>query len=194
MASYKNFWDFLTIIVHQSVIFQEAKPLYDLLAEPKEKITKQKRASSNKKRQKPSSQPIIWTEQHQNILENLIESLKSPEIMAFPDFTLPFIVHYDASENGLSAILYQKQNNEMKVISYASRTLSPAEKNYHLHSGKLDFLALKWAVTEKFRDYLYYAEHFTVYSNNNPLSYLMTSSKLNATGMRWVSELANFKF
>ena len=172
---------------------RKAKPLYDLLAEPKEKITKQKRASSNKKRQKPSSQPIIWTEQHQNILENLIESLKSPEIMAFPDFTLPFLVHCDASENGLSAILYQKQN-EMKVISYASRTLSPAEKNYHLHSGKLEFLALKWAVTKKFRDYLYYAEHFTVYSDNNPLSYVMTSSKFNATGMRWVSELANFKF
>ena len=73
--------------------------------------------------------------------------------MAFPDFTLPFIVHCDASENGLGAILYQKQNNEMKVISCASRTLSPAEENYHLHSGKLEFLALKWAVTEKFRDY-----------------------------------------
>ena len=82
----------------------------------------------------------------------------------------------------------------MKVISYASRTLSQAEKNYHLHSSKLEFLALKWAVTEKFRDYLYYAEHFIVYSDNNPLSYVMTSSKLNATGMRWVSELANFKF
>ena len=87
---------------------RKAKPLYDLLAEPKEKITKQKRVSSNRKRQKPSSQPIIWAEQHQNILENLIESLKSPEIMAFPDFTLPFIVHCDASKNGLGAILYQK--------------------------------------------------------------------------------------
>ena len=173
---------------------RKAKTLYDLLAEPKEKVTKQKHASSNKTRQKPSSQPIIWTEKHQNILENLIESLKSPEIMAFPDFTLPFIVHCDASENGLGAVLYQKQQNEMKVISYASRTLSPAEKNYHLHSGKLEFLALKWAVTEKFRDYLYYSEHFTVYSDNNPLSYVMTSSKLNATGMRWVSELANFNF
>ena len=137
---------------------RKAKPLYNLLAEPKEKITKQKRASSNKKRQKPSGQPIIWTEQHQNILENLIESLKSAEIMVFPDFTLPFIVQCDASKNGLGAILYQKQNNEMKVISYASRTLSPAEKNSHLHSGKLEFLALKWAVTEKFRDYLYYAD------------------------------------
>ena len=143
MASYEKFWDFLTIIVHQSVIFPEKQNLYDLLAEPKEKIAKQKRASSNKKRQKPSSQPINWTEQHQNILENLIESLKSPEIMAFPDFTLPFIVNCDASENGLGAFLYQKQNNEMKVISYTSRTLSPAEKNYHLHSGKLEFLALE---------------------------------------------------
>ena len=43
-----------------------------------------------------------------------------------------------------------------------------AEKNYHLHAGKLEFLALKWAIPDKFRDYLYYAPSFTVYSDNNP--------------------------
>ena len=61
-----------------------------------------------------------------------------------------------------------------------------------MHSGKLEFLALKWAVTEKFRDYLYYAPEFTVYSNNNPLTYVLSTAKLNATGHRWVSELADF--
>ena len=72
----------------------------------------------------------------------------------------------------------------MKVISYASCILTPVEKNYHPHSSKLEFLALKWDITNKFRDYLYYPEHFTVYSDNKPLPYVMTSSKLNALGMR----------
>ena len=114
--------------------------------------------------------------------------------MSYPDFTKSFIVHYDASEKGLEAVLYQEIGGKMKVISCASRNLTPAEKNYHLHSGKLEFLALKWSITETFRDYLHYANEFTVYSDNNPLSYIMSTAKLKATGMRWVSELAAFNF
>ena len=63
-----------------------------------------------------------------------------------------------------------------------------------MHSGKLEFLALKWSVTEQFRDYLYYAPEFVVYTDNNPLTYVLTSAKLNATGLRWVGELADFNF
>ena len=77
--------------------------------------------------------------------------------MSYPDFTKPFIVHGDTSEKGLGAVFYQKLDGKMKVISYASRTLTPAEKNYHLHSGKLEFLVLKWSVSEKCQDYLNYA-------------------------------------
>jgi len=73
----------------------------------------------------------------------------------------------------------------MRVIAYASRALSPAERNYHLHAGKLEFLALKWAVTDHFRDYLYYSPKFTVFTDNNPLKCILTSAKLNATGLRW---------
>ena len=63
-----------------------------------------------------------------------------------------------------------------------------------MHSGKLEFLALKWAICDKFRDYLYYSKPFTVFSDNNPLSYVLTTAKLNATGMRWIGELADFNF
>jgi hypothetical protein len=84
-------------------------------------------------------------------------------------------VNTDASQDGLGAVLYQKQSGVMRVIAYASRTLSPAEKNYHLHTGKLEFLALKWAVKEQFRDYLYYAPEFTVFTDNNPLTYICSN-------------------
>ena len=117
-----------------------------------------------------------------------------PPILAYPDYDSPFIVDTDASQQGLGAVLYQEQQGTVRVIAYASRTLTPAEKNYHLHSGKLEFLALKWAVTEHFRDYLYYAPKFVVYTDNNPLTYVLSSAKLNATGLRWVGELAEFNF
>lgn len=75
-----------------------------------------------------------------------------------------------------------------------SRMLMAAKKNYHLHSGKLEFLSLKLAVCEQFRDYLYYAKSFTVYTDNNPLTYILSAAKLNSTGHRWEVELADFTF
>lgn len=114
--------------------------------------------------------------------------------MVYPDYEKLFIIHTDASKDGLGEVLYQRQNGKTRVIAYASRTLTPTERNYNLHPGKLEFLALKWAVTEQFRDYLYYAPEFTVYTDNNPLTYVLTCAKLNATTLRWVGELADFRF
>ena len=118
----------------------------------------------------------------------------SPPILGYPDFSKSFVLHTDASQEGLGAVLYQKQGGKMIVIVYGSRSLTKAEKNYYLHSGKLEFLALKWAVCEHFRDYLYHAPDFIVYTDNNPLTYVPTTAKLNATAHRWVSELADFSF
>ena len=175
-----------------------AKPLYDLISKPREEEPAKKMKNNSKRYggQKASSEKICWQKHHQQIVDSLLNYLKSPEVMAYPNFEEPFTVHCDASETGLGAILYQQQIEckRLKVIYYASRTLSPAEKNYHLHSGKLEFLALKWALCDKFREYLYYSKPFVVYSDNNPLSYVLTTAKLNATGMRWVSYLAQFRF
>ena len=81
--------------------------------------------------------------------------------MAYPNFEKPFVLHTDASKDGLGAVLYQHRNDILRVVAYGSRTLTPAEKNYHLPSGKLEFLVLKWAICDQFRDYLYYAPKCT---------------------------------
>ena len=99
-------------------------------------------------------------------------------ILGYPDYSLQFVLHTDASKEGLGAVLYQRQSGQMRVIGYGSRTLSPSERNYHLLSGKLEFLALKWAICELFRDDLYYASSFTVYTDNNPLTYVLSTAKL----------------
>ena len=158
-----------------------AKPLFDLLKDTGKPCVR-------------SSKPITWLQIHQDALNSLIDLLSSPPILAYPDVNLPYALYTDASDKGLGAALYQYQGGEMRVIGYGSRTLTAAEKNYNLHSGKLEFLALKWAITEHFRDYLYYAPSFIVYTDNNPLTYVMSSAKLNATGHRWVAELADFNF
>ena len=112
-------------------------------------------------------------------------------MLAYPDFSKPFELHTDASILGLGAVLYQVEGKDKRVIAYASRSLTPSEKKYSAY--KLEFLALKWAVTEKFRDYLQ-MKHFTVLTDSNPLAYVLTSAKLDATGQRWASALGQFDF
>lgn len=126
-------------------------------------------------------------------MSNFIDELTSAPVMAYPDFELPLILHTNASNEGLGAVLYQQQDGKLRVIDYASRSLSPAEKKYHLHSGKLEFLALKWAMTEHFRDYLLHAKSFTVFTDNNPLTYILRTAKLNATGCRWVADATHLR-
>ena len=158
-----------------------AKPLNDLL----------KGHSTNKGKSKVKPPPWKWGDDEQEAFEQLKERLSSPPILAYADFDQPFILHTDASMQGLGAVLYQIQNGHKRVIAYASRGLRNAEKNYPAH--KLEFLSLKWAVTEKFHDYLY-GNSFEVITDNNPLTYVLTSAKLDATGHRWLAALSNYNF
>ena len=123
--------------------------------------------------------------EHQNCLEDLVDVLTSCQVMAYPDFKQPFVLHVDTSQYGLGGILYQKrEDGKVAVIGYGSPTLFPAEQNYHLHSG-LEFLTIKRAITDQFRDYLYYAPSFQVFSDNNLLTYILTSARLVATRHRF---------
>ena len=179
--------------------------LYSLLSLPdagernNERGDKAKRKQSrrqNKRRngQLASSVPIEWDQIHQQAVETLVDCFTTPPILAYPDYEKDFILHVDASEKGLGAVLYQEQEKVLRVIGYGSRILSPAEKKSYLHSRKLEFMALRWVVTEQFRDFLYYAPHFHVYTDNNPLTYVQSSAKLNAAGLRLVGELADYHF
>ena len=164
---------------------QIARPLHNLLKGD---------GSTHRKHKKPvptPSQPFQWTEEHQSAFNQLIDLLSSSPVLAFADFSLPFILHTDASFDGISGILYQEQNGEKRPIAFASRGLTPAESRYPAH--KLEFLALKWSVTDKFKEYLY-GSHFTVFTDNNPLTYILSTAKLDATGQRWIAELANYDF
>jgi len=147
--------------------------------------------SSKKKTKSSKKTPFVWEAEQQKAFDNIKDKLTQPPILAYANYQLPFVVHTDASGTGLGAVLYQQQGGQERVIAYASRSLKPSEKNYPAH--KLEFLALKWAVTEKFHDYLYGCK-FTVLTDNNPLTYVQTTAKLDATGHRWMASLASYDF
>ena len=105
--------------------------------------------------------------------------MNSP-VLAFTDYTKDFLLKTDASKEGLMAVHSQKQEDEwFHPLAYGSRALTMHEKNYH--STKLEFLALKWAITEHFKEHLLY-QPFLVKTDNNPLTYIMTTPNLDATG------------
>ena len=110
--------------------------------------------------------------------------LQSTPVLVYPDFQKPFNLETDPSFSGLGAVLSQDQPTGREVIAYASKGLRPTGRNMQNDSSmKLELLALKWAVTEKFRDYLIGGTIF-VFTDSSPLSYIQTA-KLRTKEMRW---------
>ena len=94
-------------------------------------------------------------------------------------------------------MLSQKQaDGQYHPIVYASCVMNETEQRYH--SNKQEFLALKWAITEQFHEYLSpYGKNqneFVVRTNNNPLTYIFSSANLDAAGQQWVACLASYNF
>ena len=124
--------------------------------------------------------------------ERLKQACMNSPVLAFADYTKDFLLETDTLKEGLGAVLSQKQEDGwFHLVAYGSRALSMHEKNYH--STNLEFLALKWAVTEHFKEYLLY-QPFLVRTDNNPLTYIMSTPNLDATGHCWVSTLAKYNF
>lgn len=109
---------------------------------------------------------------------DLHATLTSAPVLAYPDFSKPFIMETNTCDKGLGV----------------SRDLHGVQRNMKNYSFmKLELLALKWAVAEKFWKYLL-GSGFVVYTDNNSLTYLQSKSKLKAVEQRWAAELASFNY
>ena len=111
-------------------------------------------------------------------------------VLVFADFKKPFRLETDTSKEGLGAVLLQESHDEQyHPVAFASHELKGGEPKYH--SSKLEFLALKWAITEQFHEYLQY-QPFTMRTDNNPLTYILTTPNLDTLGHHWVVALAGY--
>ncbi|RXN25500.1 Retrovirus-related Pol polyprotein from transposon 297 [Labeo rohita] len=173
---------------------------YSAIVRPLTELTKgypptsgQNRKAVDAKKYYKESEPFgeRWDDNCTAAFSKIIYSLTHAPVLAFADPTRPYVLHVDASLSGLGAVLNQEHPGGLRPVAYASRKLSASEQRYPIH--QLEFLALKWAVVDKFHDYLYGAQ-FVVKTDNNPLTYVLSSAKLNTTGHRWLAALATYNF
>ena len=93
---------------------------------------------------------FVWEEKHQSAFESLKEALINSVILSFPNSTDMYILDTDASTSTIGVALSQLQNGEEKVINFASRVLSSAQRKYCTRKELLAIVTF----TRQFRRYL----------------------------------------
>ncbi len=132
-----------------------------------------------------------WSEEAQEAFNTLKEKLSEFPILRRHDFSKVFILHTDWSAFGIGAILGQlDEEGKEYVIAYASQSNNKAESNYFSYEGEC--LAVVWAIIH-FRPYLY-GTNFTLYTNHQPIKWLMTNDKLTGKLARWALILQEYEF
>ena len=126
--------------------------------------------------------PFDWSTECQQAFQTLKRLLTEAPILAYPDFTRDFLLETDASGAGLGAVLAQRQDDDqIRPVAYASRTLQPHEKNYGI--SEMEALAVVWAV-KHFRSYIY-GHHCDVYTDHSALKALLNTPHPSGKLARW---------
>lgn len=128
-------------------------------------------------------------QEYNESFSKLKKIIASDQVLAYPDFELPFILTTDASNYALGAVLSQKQEGLERPIAFASRTLNNTETKYC--TTEKEALAIMWAIN-KFRPYLV-GNKFTLITDHKPLIYIKNSKK-NLKLINWSLELENYDY
>ena len=159
--------------------YQRFIPAFATLASPLHELTR--RALPDR---------VEWTEEVDEAFLSLRRALCTEPLLITPDFNLPFVVHTDASEVGLGAVLSQVRSGEEHPVTYISRKLLTSEKAYS--TVEKEALAIKWTL-EKLRYYLL-GRTFTLVTDHAPLKWMATAKDTNARVTRWFLALQDYHF
>ena len=127
-----------------------------------------------------------WSDRCQTSFEDLKAAMMKDPVLALPDITKPFEVQTDASDFALGGVLLQ----ECHPVTYESRKLSEAEKNYTAQEKEM------LAVIHCLRTWRHYilGSKFLVKTDNSAVSHFFTQPKLTSKQSRWHEFIAEFDF
>ena len=127
---------------------------------------------------------FIWTEKSQEAFDHMKEVMYTCPVLALPDFTLPFVLECDASDEGIDLVLMQGGH----PIVFKSRNLSQPERLYSIYDKEM--LAIMHALT-KFRQYLV-GNKFMVKTDHSSLKYFLKQKDLSERQQKWVTKVQAF--
>ncbi|KAL7861715.1 hypothetical protein SRHO_G00131560 [Serrasalmus rhombeus] len=136
---------------------------------------------------------FCWTDEANEKFSRVKQIISTSHALALFDPSCPTTVTTDASNYGLGAVLTQWHGDTELTVAFASRTLSECERKYS--ATEKEALACVWA-TEKWRTYLW-GRHFTLQTDHNPLTTLLSTKGLGRAGMRiarWSARLLCFNY
>ena len=129
-----------------------------------------------------------WSEECQEAFKTLKNCLTKAPILAYPDFKACFYLETDASVQGLGSVLSQiKNDGKLHPIAFASRALSPGERNYSI--TELETLAVVWGISY-FRAYLYGSD-VTIYTDHSAVKSVLLDPHAVGKHARWWSRVFN---
>ena len=138
-----------------------------------------------------SGESFVWGPEQQQSFDELKKRLSSAETLGYFDKNAPTKVIADASPVGLGTVLVQEQREELRVISYASRSLSDTEHRYF--QTQKEALAIVWG-GERFYAYFCGAE-FELMTDHKPLECIFSpKSKTCARIERWLPRMQPYRF
>ena len=189
LASY-YYW-FIPNFAHIAKCLHQSIGLTNVKKTKGKKVRKEVTALEDKKSDLTQS-TFVWVSEYQKAFDAQKVALTTAPVLGYLNYNREFILETDTSLKGLGAALSQvDETSKVCVTAYTSRKLRPSEKSMcNSSSAILELMALKWAITKKFRDYLL-GSKFTVYTDNNPLAYVHTN-KLGASQIHWFNKLALF--
>ena len=134
---------------------------------------------------------FAWSESCQLAFDELRRRLTSAPILAFPDYSKPFLLDTDASDMGIGAVLSQVHSDGLEhVIAYGSRCLSKPERRYC--TTRKELLAVVF-FTKHFRAYLL-GRSFKLRTDHGSLQWLFNFKEPEGQLARWMEQLQEFTF
>ena len=130
-----------------------------------------------------------WNEDCQKAFEELKHRLITAPILAHPDFSKEMMLITDASTKGISAVLSQIQDGQERVIAYASRSLTPAERKYT--TTEHECLAVVWRM-KQYRPYVH-GRKVKAITDHRTLRWLITTNHEAAKLQRWSLKLQPYE-
>jgi hypothetical protein len=134
--------------------------------------------------------PYVWNDKTEAAFITLQTLLTTEPLFQYPDFTRPFVLTADGSNEAIGAVLSQGRIGKDLPIAYASRILNNAERTYP--TVEKEFLAKVWGY-KYFRQYLY-GRKFTIVAYRRPLTWIFSVKDASSRLLRWRLKLEKYEY